>query len=188
MQSILREKLMVHAIKLAHVSNLYRNEGHLFVQAYYHWLDETEKDLSRLRTPISILLQAEKSLLTSVLDGFTPSYIQGETSARKRQRAVAAQSLSKVSGEIQAKIENIDQIFQETNEKLYNVIALLASQNPELFVQLKPNQHGVDLIRKALATTPETLPMFNYCCAKLPPVDRDYLLQTIIENIVRNRL
>lgn len=73
MQCILREKLMIQATKLAAVSNVYQTESYRFVDAYFAWLEEAEKELSSLRSPINIMLQAEKSSLTSVLDGYVPS-------------------------------------------------------------------------------------------------------------------
>jgi hypothetical protein len=91
MQCILREKLLAQAMKLADVSNVYRTESYRFVDAYFTWLEEAEKDLSSLRSPIGILLQAEKSSLASVSDGYVPSQIQAGKSIRKIQRAVAAQ-------------------------------------------------------------------------------------------------
>jgi len=188
MQSILREKLLTCAIKLAEVSNIYRTENHRFVDAYFGWLEETEKDLSGLRSPISILLQAEKSLLTSVLDGYTPDYIQIEKSIRKKQKAIAAQSLDRISKEIHTKIESIDHIFDQISEKLCHAIAVLASKEPDLYGKLQADQQGIDTIWRNLGLTPETIPMFNYFCAKLASTDRDYLLLDIIQKIVQNKL
>jgi hypothetical protein len=188
MQSILREKLLTHAIKLAEVSNIYRSESHRFVEAYFGWLEETEKDLSGLRSPVSILLQAEKSVLVSALDGYSPAYIQVEKSIRKKQKAIAAQSLDRISKEIHAKIESIDHIFDQMNEKLCHAIAIIASKEPDLYCKLQPDQQGIDTIWRKLGLTPETIPMFNYFCAKLTPTDRDYLLFDIIQKIARNKL
>jgi len=187
MQCILREKLMAQAMKLAGVSNIYRTESHRFVDAYFGWLEEAEKDLSGLRSPISILLQAEKSSLTSVLDGYLPNHIQAGKSIRKSQKAVAAQSLEKISKEIYSKIENIDHTLDQLSENLCHAIAVLASKEPELYNRLQVNQHGVDTIWKMLGTTPETIPMYNYFCAKLASTDIDYLLMDIIQKIESNK-
>ena len=187
MQCILREKLLTHAMKLADVSNIYRTEGYRFVDAYYGWLEEAEKDLSGLRSPISILLQAEKSSLTSVLDGYLPNHIQAGKSIRKCQKAVAAQSLEKISKEIYSKIENIDHTLDQLNEKLCHAVAVLASKIPELYKELQINQHGVDKIWKILGNTPETIPMYNYFCAKLASTDINYLLMDIIQKIASNK-
>lgn len=187
MQCILREKLLTQAMKLADVSNIYRTESSRFVDAYFGWLEEAEKDLSGLRSPIGILLQAEKSSLTSVLDGYLPNNIQAGKSIRKSQRAVAAQSLEKVSKEIYSKIENIDHTFDQLSENLCHAIAVLASKEPELYNRLQVNQHGVDTIWKMLGRTPETIQMYNYFCAKLASTDRDYLLMDIIQKIVSNK-
>ena len=187
MQCILREKLLTQAMKLSDVSSLYRTESNRFVDAYFGWLEEAEKDLSGLRSPISILLQAEKSSLTAVLDGYLPDNIQAGKSVRNSQRAVAAQSLEKVSKEIYSKIENIDQTLNQLQEKLCHAVAVLASKEPEVYENIQVSQQGIDTIWKMLGRTPETTPMYNYFCAKLTSTDRNYLLMDIIQNIVSNK-
>lgn len=188
MQSILREKLLAQAMRLAEVSNVYRSESQRFVEAYFAWLEQAEKDLSGLRAPIVALLQAEKSILNAVLDGYLPTHIQEGKSARKIQKAVAAQSLEKVSKEIYSKIETIDHEFNQSNEKLCHAVAIIASKEPDLYKNLELSQAGIDAIWKTLARTPETIPMYNYFCAKLTATDRNYLLMDIIQKIVSNNL
>lgn len=187
MQCILREKLLTQAMKLADVSNVYRTESHRFVDAYFGWLEEAEKDLSGLRSPISILLQAEKSSLSSVLDGYLPSHIQAGKSIRKSQKVVAAQSLEKISKEIYSKIENIDHTFDQLSEKLCHAVAVLASKEPEVYEKLQLSQQGINTIWKMLSMAPETMPMYNYFCAKLASTDINYLLMDIIQKIVSNK-
>ncbi|MGB7605425.1 MAG: hypothetical protein WBL93_08090 [Lutisporaceae bacterium] len=188
MQCILREKLLAQAFKLANVSNIYRSDSHRFVDAYFSWLEETEKDLSGLRSTISILLQTEKSSLTSVLDGNLPNNIQEGKSIRKYQKVFAAQSLERVSREIYSKVENIDQTLEQFNEKLCHTIAVLASKEPQLYETLQANQQGIDTIWKTMSKTPETIPMYNYFCAKLVSTDINYLLMDIIQKILSNKV
>ncbi len=187
MQCILREKLMVQAAKLTAVSGIYRTEDYRFVDAYFNWLEGAEKELSSLRSPINIMLQAEKSSLTSVLDGYVPNHVQAGKSIRKIQKAAAAQSLEKVSIEIYSKIENIDHALEQSSEKLCNAIAVLAIKEPELYKKLHPNQDGIDTIWKILGETPETIPIYNYFCAKLESSDINYLLMDIIQKIESNK-
>ncbi len=186
MQCIIREKLLTQALKLADVSNTYRTDSNHFVQTYFKWIEETETDLSRLRSPISIILQTEKSSLTSVMDGNLPNNIQEGKSIRKYQKVYAAQSLERISREIYTKIENIDQNFEQQNEKLCHTVALLASKEPTLFDKLKPNKQGVDYIWRLMKNTPETIPMYNYFSAKLTSTDINYLLTDIIQKTVSN--
>ena len=187
MQYILREKLLAQASKLADVSNLYGTESHRFVSAYLGWLVETEKDLSRLGSPLNLLLQAEKSTVSAVLDGYLPGNIQTGKSLRKSQRAVAAQSLEKVSRELYAKIESLTQSLDELNEKLCHAIAILGSKEPGIYQRISASQEGVATIWKMLGSTPETFPMYNYFCAKLATTDRNYLLMDIILKIMVNK-
>ena len=187
MQCVLREKLLVQAAKLADVSNLYRTESYQFVDAYFSWLEDAEKDLSALKSPISILLQSEKSSLTAVLDGYIPTNIQVGKNARKTQRAAAARSLETISREIYARIETIDQTLDQLNDKLCQAIAVLASKEPDFYATIQANQQGIDAVWKKLSQTPETTPMYNYLCAKLTLTDRNYLLQDIIQRVVSNK-
>jgi hypothetical protein len=184
MQCVLREKFLIQAMKLADVSRVFHAKNHSFVDAYIGWLEEAEKDLSSLRSTISILLQAEKSSLNSVLYGYLPNNVQAGKSIRKIQIAAAAQSLEKISKELYSKIENINLFFDQLNEKLCHAIAILASKEPEIYKKLQLNQQGVDTLWKKLSITPETLPMYNYFCAKLTSTDINYLLMDIIQKIV----
>lgn len=178
---------MAQAMKLALVSNVYRTDSSRFVDAYLSWLEDSQKDLSALRSPISIVLQAEKSSLTSVLDGYIPDNIQAGMSARKIQKAVAAQSLEKVSKEIYSKIESIDNILEQFSEKLCHAITVLAIRKPELYNRLQVNQQCVETIWKMLGRTPETIPTYSYFCAKLSSADINYLLIDILQKIVSNK-
>lgn len=187
MQGILREKLLTHALKLADVGRIYLTESQNFVAAYFRWLEETEKDLSGLRSPISVLLQAEKTSLISVMDGYVPNQIQADKSIRKIQKACAAQSLEKISKDIHAKIEGIDHTFEQLNEKLCHAVAILATKTPDLYAGIQLNQQGMDAIWIMLGRLPETVPMYNYFCAKINSTDRNYLLADIIQKIISNR-
>jgi len=187
MQCILREKLMVQATKLAVVSNIYRTESYRFVNAYFDWLQAAERDLSALRSPISILIQAEKASLTSILDGYLPDNIHARKSARKGQKAAAAQSLRALSREIYSKIQSIDHEFNQLSEKMCHAVAVLAGKEPDLYDNLQPDQSGVNTVWKLLVATPETVPMYNYFSAKLAPSDVNYLLMDIIQKIVGNK-
>jgi hypothetical protein len=186
MQGILREKLLAQALKLADISSAYRTESHRFVALFYAWLEGAEKDLSGLRSPISLLIQSEKSTLTAVTDGYLPSHIQAGSSIRKIQKAAAALSLEKISTQIYNQITSIDHNFEQLSEKLCHAIAVLASKDPEFYKQLSPDHIGINLIWEKLGTTPETIPIYNYFCAKLTPSDRDYLLLDIIQKISVN--
>ena len=188
MQCILREKLMSQAIILSGVSNIYRTESQRFVDTYISWLEDAEKDLSALRSPICILLQAEKSSLTSVLDGYQPNFVHDGKSIRKIQKAVAAQSLEKISREIHSKIEHIDHTLDQLNEKFCHAVAVLMSKDTELYKNLQANQEGVSMIWNLLGSTPETTPMYNYFCAKLASTDVNYLLLDIIQKIANNKM
>ena len=178
---------MAQSVKLAVVSNVYRTENYRFVDAYLAWLEEAENDLSGTRSHICILLQAEKTSLTSVLDGYRPHNVEVGKNVRKSQRAVAAQSLERVSREIYSTLERIDHTLGDINEKLCHAVAVLASKNLDVYDKLELSQSSIDTIWLMLSTTPETIPMFNYLCAKLTMTDRNYLLMDIIQNIVSNK-
>jgi hypothetical protein len=183
MQYILREKLITQAGKLGEVSSLYRSESHRFVDAYLGWLEETEKELSELRSPLSILLQAEKSMVSAVPDGYLAEHISAGKSVRKTQRATAAQSLERVSRELYAKIEAIDSTLSDITEKLSHAVAVLGSKEPWMYETLSASQEGINTIWRMLGSTQETVTMYNYFCAVLAPTDKDSLLMEIIQRI-----
>ena len=188
MQCILREKLMALAAALADVSEVYRTDSFRFVDAYLAWLKQAENDLLSTRSPICVLLQAESTLVASVMDGHRPEHLEAGRSLKRCQRAVAAQSLERVSREIYSTIGRIDHLLDEMEEKLCHAIAVLASKNPDTYERLTPSQKGVDMIWSMLSMAPETIPIYSYFCAKLSLTDRNYLLEGIIQNILNNRI
>jgi hypothetical protein len=187
MQSLLREKLLAQALKLGEVSNLYRSDATRFVLSFYQWLDETEQTLASTRSPEIILLQGEKSLVTSVLDGYFPEYVQNGKNPRKTQRAVAAHSVEKIAQVFRERIEEIDRAFTQVNENMCNAVAVLATKNPELFQSLQANQNGAEIVWYQMSKVPETIPMYHYLSAKLSMSDRNYLLLDILEKMINNR-
>lgn len=187
MLSILREKLIAQAVQLSRISSLYRREGHRFVEAYFSWLEGAEQDIGGLRSSLSLLLQAEKSLLSSVADGYMPPYLMQERSIRKRQRAAAAHSLEKVSEAMREKIDGIDRHFEELNEKMAQAVAVLASKDPELFTRLTADTQGIATLWRTMGSTPETSLIYNYFMAKISASDREYLLADIIANFQVHR-
>lgn len=188
MQSVLREKLISLSMQLADVSRVYLNESSRFVDAYLVWLIAAEKELSGLRAPLCVVLQAEKSVLLAVQDGYLPDNIQAGRSSRKNQRAAAAQSIEKISNQMYQKIEAIDETLEELREKLCLAISVLQTKIPDLFYELKVDQKSVNYCWKLLQQTPETLHIFNYLCAKLTSADRSYLLTDIIQKILDNQI
>lgn len=188
MDSILREKLVAMAFELSTVGDVYRNESHRFVAAYLSWLEAASKSLSGLRAHIVMLFQAESSRLLAVADGALPDQVKDVGSIRKRQRAVAAQSLEKMSHEMHAKIEALDHQLEQHREKLCHAVAMLGAKDPGLYARLDPSESGLAALWASLARTPETLPMFNYFCAKLTATDRSCLLADVVSKIVANRL
>jgi len=186
MDSILREKLMNHASTLAKVSHIYRTESSRFVDEYLKWIEQSENDISGLRSPIGLILQAEKTKVTSVMDGYMPEYIKERGSIRRSQRAVAAQSLSYISQLLHEKINQIDSDFREINEKICHALAILSGKDRNLFKINKVNESIAEKIWKGLEKHPETLPMFNYLSAKLTAIDRKYLFISAIQNMIDN--
>ncbi len=187
MQSILREKLIAQAIKLSEVSALYKTEKYRFANAYLEWLENAEKDLSSLRSPVSILLQAEKATVSSALDGYRPDYIVQSKSIRKNQLVVAAKSLEKISREFYIVIGNIDGMLEQLNEKMCHAVAVIAGKVPDLYDSIQPDKQGIETVWNLLKSNPETNPIFNYFSAKLPVADRNYILTDIIVKIKSNR-
>jgi hypothetical protein len=178
---------MSWAMKLSTVSNIYRNDNVRFVAEYLAWLEAAEKDLSTIRSPLCVILQSEKNSLLSVLDGYLPDYILAGTNPRKAQRAVAAHSVDTISKEIYSKIGEIDQNLAPLGENLARAVAVLMGKDPHLFDAITANQDGVDAIWRRFATEAETVPIYNYMCAKLSRVDVNYLLIDIIQNVLSSR-
>jgi hypothetical protein len=187
MQSVLRERLLTQAFHLAAISGAYHAAGQDFVAAYIAWLSETEEALASLRSPLIVVLQAEKSLVTAVLDGYLPENIQNGKSLRKIQKAAAAQSMEKVSHEIYAKIEAIDHSLEVLSENLSQALAVLATKQPEAFKDLPVNQSGADFIWGLMGKIPETIAMWNYLGTKLDVTDRSYLMLDLLQKITSNR-
>jgi hypothetical protein len=188
MQCILREKLAVLAAALADVSEVYRTDTFRFVDTYLEWLKNAEQQLLSTRSPICVLLHAEVTSVASVLDGYRPEHLEFTRSLRKVQRAAAAQSLERVSREIYVNITRIDGQLDEMEEKLSHGVAVLGTKNPDLYGRITADQDGVDLLWAQLSLVPETVPLYSYVSARLSLIDRNYILLSIAQKIVNNRM
>ncbi|MGB1237229.1 MAG: hypothetical protein ACPG4U_03400 [Pseudomonadales bacterium] len=186
MRAILREKLIAQGLALANVSKLYQSDAQRLVPAYQHWLNHCEQDLSSLRSPISLTLQAERTSLLAVLDGLVPEGIQHTKSTRKLHRAAAARSIEKVSVLFQQQLEEIDRYFEQITEQLCQSSAIIQSLQPQLYASLTPTT-GAASIWHAMHDTQETLQIYNYLSAKVSASDRNYLLQDLVARVLSNR-
>jgi len=187
MQCILREKLLRCCSRLSEVSSIYLTESQRFVNEYLKWLVDTEQELSGLKSPLCILLQAEKSTLLAVSDGFCPDNVKNvNKSVRKVQKAVAAQSLSRISSVLYDKIESIDAEMNQHREKLCHAVAMVLSKHGEALRHVAFDQRGADFVWEHIRQMPETYQMYNYFRSKLSSADRTYLLTDILQNVTGN--
>jgi hypothetical protein len=187
MQALLREKLMDYIKNIKELSNIYKYESYKFVDKYYEWLEKVEHELERLKNPIGFLLQSEKILINSVLDGNIPEDISRGRNMRKCQRAAAAQSLEHISSELYINVKSIDKVLEDWNEKLSQGIAVLAYKEPDLYDSLNIDNVTINSLWLKLSQTQETLPVYNYLRAKLSLSDINYLLTDIIQKIINNK-
>jgi hypothetical protein len=188
MQSMLREKLMAQSQKLSVISKTYKNDVGHFVESYFQWLEELENDIRSLRSTLSIMLQSEKTVLMSIMDGNIPVHVRDSKNSRKYIRVASAISLEKIAREMASIVNNIDMNLDPTKQQLIQAIAVLSIKDSNLYDSLSVDPMSVSSIRHKLSTTPETVQISNYICAKLTSMDINYLINDILANIVSNRI
>lgn len=183
MLGILRESLLARLAQASPLVDLYRTGDSEFVARVIQWLESTEAELLKLRSPLASLCSSERARLLATADGFRDGQLsEAERRPRRAARATAALSLSRVVDAFRAKITEIDSRLDQLREKLAQMIALGSAAGVLALQPIEPRAVWFHLFWDNLGTVAEGQALFTYLSAQLGPTDREYLLNEILDN------
>lgn len=147
------------------------------------WLDQTEKELAKLRRTEAAALASVRSRLLAGRDGYRDPQLVGELTPRKVQRAAAALALSQAELVLREALNNIEAQLQPLRGQLVQLVSgahllgLLRAQQDET------QEEWLRSSWVSIGAHDKTRGMQVYLSAALSMVDRLYLLDEILTNL-----
>ena len=187
MRSVLREKLLDCLNKASSLTDEYADLNPNYIEHIIIWMKDLEETLQKFRSPMAATITQERAKLLAFREGASdPSLIDKGLPRRKAQRILATMCLSRVIAPVSIQIEQIDQDFAQIREKIAQLLALASS---ETAIPTPPTHHNREAwlikIWKSLAGG-ETHSMYSYINATLPLVDRLYILDNLLDNLLES--
>jgi len=186
MRSVLKEKLLAHLDQVSSLSNEYASSDPNYVEHIVTWLKDLEQILQQFRSPIASRISTERTKVLAIKDGRIDStLVDPSVPRRKAQRIVASSCLGRVVETVSERVEEIDRDFDQMREKIAQLLAIASTRAP--IPMPPPTNREAWLIKvwKSLAGG-ETQSMYSYINTTLPMVDRLYILDRLLDNLLES--
>lgn len=184
MRTVQREQLLEHLERVSELANLYATSDARFVDRTVEWLKEAEETFQRFRIPSASMAASERGKILSVRDGnIDAAVVDPKTPRRKALRVVACAALVRVEQEARNHVEKIDRDLDVFRDKIAQLLALASQRSPIPMPGAERREAWLARIWKSLEGG-ETGGMYNFVNASLPLVDRLYLLDEIVGNLL----
>ena len=173
-----------YLLELPGLIDQYSQKDPKFLDSSLSWLSGLEQDLLKLRHPISGFVATERGKIFAVDDGFIdPNIVESSRSKRKKERATVALVLGKVQEALRAVLEDIDEKFTVYRDKMAQLIALATQRDP-LPAPIEPQEEWLKKVWEFLSKNEESKALYTYLNTALTSMDRNYILQSILEHLV----
>ena len=185
MLSVLRAELLDHLLRLGGVLDRYASSDPDFVAQATRWLSRAEEILKRYRQPTAALMAAQHGLILAAEDGFhDPEIDPSVTSPRKLLRATASLCLSRAESSLRSQVAAIDEQLEPVRLKMAQLVSVASSVKPIPLPPTEPRTLWLQTVWNGLAVNGDTKPMHAYISTVLSPVDRLYLLDELLSNLL----
>jgi hypothetical protein len=184
MQAIIRERIVEQLMEVPALVDQYLRHDHQFVGQTLRWLRETEHKLQNTRSTVVSELAALRGLAAASEDGYVdPNVSAAKSSSRKSRRVMVVHTLSQAESALRRHVEFIDVEFNNFRDKLSQLLAVTSTNSP-----LPPpktiDSHYIDTVWEMLKHAPENQSLYFYLQARLTVIDRRYLLQDLLHNLL----
>jgi hypothetical protein len=185
MLSVLRAELLDHLLRLGGVLDRYATGDPDFVGQATRWLSGVEETLKRFRQPAASLMAAQHGLILAAGDGFRdPQIDPAVTSPRKLVRATASLCLSRAESSLRSQVAAIDEQLEPVRLKMAQLVSVASSVKPIPLPPTEPHTIWLQNVWNGLVVNGDTKPMHAYISSVLSPVDRLYLLDELLSNLL----
>lgn len=189
MLSVLRTELLNHLLRLGGVLDRYASNDPDFVAQANRWLAGAEEILNRFRQPDAALIAAQHGLILAASDGFhDPEIDPAVTSPRKLLRATTSLCLSRAETSLRSQVAAIDEQLDPVRLKMAQLISVASSARPIPLPPTEPRTIWLQTVWNGLAVNGDTKPMYAYISTVLSPVDRLYLLDELLSNLLSEEI
>jgi hypothetical protein len=182
----LRQELLEHLAQLPSVLDLYRDASPSFILEAVAWLASMEATLLRFRSPKASLIAAERGLILATADGYRDPQVAGggQGSSRRGARATAVVSLGRAEAAVRSQIEAINEQLDAMKVKLAQLLVIASSVRPLPMPGSEAHTQWLTNVWAGLAVSEETRRMQAFIATSLATVDRLYLLDELLLNLV----
>jgi len=183
MKSVLREELLTHLMLTSGLMDQYAKAEPGFVDAVVDWLKSAEQLLQRRRNSLGSMPATERGRILSVRDGgLDKEHVDPKLPKRKALRVVAASAMGRVELEIRQHLMGIENELKPFSDKIAQLLALSSKRAP-IPLPSGPRELWLGEVWRGLAGG-ETQEMFTFVNASLPLVDRLYLLDSVVSQLL----
>jgi hypothetical protein len=183
--TVLREELLGHLSQLPSVFDLYTNNDSAFVTQALNWLSSAEATLLKFRNPNAALLATERGHILTAKDGYCdPAIVVKEKSLRKAIRATTSVCLARAESALREQVNSINQQLAPERLKMAQLLSVVSAINPIPLPPTEPYTNWLQSVWNNLLVNGDTKPMHAYLSATLAPVDRLYLLDELLTNML----
>lgn len=182
-----REKIVAHLLGLSELNTLYMTQDAHYVPRSLQWMTEVEDSLRRLRLPLASTVAAARGKVVAVTDGYRAPSVQAGTNVRKAVKATTALALASIQEALCAHAENLDQRFEQLQEKIAQLLAVNSGATP-LALQTKGQSRDawIESTWSRLTRNDQTQAMVGYLMASLNHQDLMHLLGDTLDHLVEN--
>lgn len=184
---IIRERLLEHLTELPQVLDLYASGDPGFVDSAVEWLSDAEATLVRHRQSAVPLLSTQRGLIIAVRDGYhDPELDSSAIPRRKAVRATASVCLARSEAALRDRIDAIDEHLAPLRRQMAQLLSVTSVVRPISLPAEPPanRQRWLERVWHELPINGDTKPMYDYLNASLAPVDRLYLLDELVTNLL----
>jgi hypothetical protein len=185
-QTVLRQELLEHLARLPAVFELYRNADPRFMPEAVAWLSAIEATLLRFRSPKASQLAAERGLILAAADGYRDPQVASASQAASRRGASAttALCLGRAEAAVRLHVEAISEQLDAMKVKMAQLLAIGSSARAIPMPRGEPRTAWLSQVWAGLVVNEETQRMHMFLAASLATVDRLYLLDELLSNLL----
>lgn len=187
MITVLREELLAQLGELPALIDLYTNTDGQFVEYALDWLSKCESVLMRFRSPLAGQVANQRGRIVVANDGYQDPLLFHQTmSARKALRITARVALDDAEKVISRRVSAINDELEPLRMKMAQLISIASAIQPIPLPPTEPRTTWLQQAWSGLQVNNDTKPMHTFLSVSLSSVDRLYLLDELLSNLIAN--
>lgn len=184
MKSVIRERILELLNDIPALVDAYHQKQSHFSDNCLNWLRQAEQALASFRLPLTSQLAGLRGAMIAATDGLSEPD-SGTKSSRKQRSAQIMLLLQQAEEVLRRHCDQIDQEFEEYNEKLSQLLAVASAKRP-LPATDQISQTYLNSIWQQVKHSQDNTTLSHYINARLNDTDRCYLLVDIVSNLLHS--